>query len=204
MDKAVVLNSISEKIANCRRCNLWREATHSVPGEGNPSSKVVFIGEGPGYNEDKLGRPFVGRAGKLLDRILLAIGISREDVFITNTIKHRPPENRDPDPGEITACKIWLDQQVEVIKPTVIITLGRYSLERYIPKAKITALHGQPTLVKSQVVIPMYHPAAALRSTVILESFKQDFQNNAEILKYPERIKTDELKEEDSDQISLF
>jgi len=204
MDKAAVLNSISEKIANCRRCNLWKETTHSVPGEGNPSSKVVFIGEGPGYNEDKLGRPFVGRAGKLLDKVLLSIGILREDVFITNIIKHRPPENRDPESGEITACKIWLDQQLEVIKPKVIITLGRYSLERYIPKAKITALHGRPTLVKSQVVIPMYHPAAALRSTVILESFKQDFQRNSEILKYPEKVKTDELKEEDSDQISLF
>src|SRR3990172_13105125 len=128
MDKAVVLNPISEKIANCRRCNLWKEATHSVPGEGNPSSKVVFIGEGPGYNEDKLGRPFVGRAGVLLDRLLSRNEIRREEVFITNVVKHRPPENRAPMKDEVRACLPFLIQQIKVINPKVIVPLGRSAL----------------------------------------------------------------------------
>lgn len=204
MDKKSILNSIDEKIKECRRCNLWRKATNAVLGEGDPNAKVVFIGEAPGYNEDRLGRPFVGQAGKLLDEILLSIGLSREKIFITNVVKHRPPENRDPESAEIAACKVWLDQQLGVIKPKVVVTLGRYSLERYIPKARITALHGQPTLVKDEVVIPMYHPAAALRNKLVLETMKRDFQDNAEFLKNPEKIEMDGIKKKGSDQISLF
>jgi len=206
MDNTAVLNSISERIAACKRCDLWKEATHPVPGEGDAFAKVVFIGEGPGYNEDKLGRPFVGRAGKLLDKMLDSIGISRGNVFITNVIKHRPPENRDPEQMEISACKIWLDQQLEVLRPKVVVTLGKHSLDRFFPKAKITLLHGRPTKIKDQVVIPMYHPAAALRNTAILEKLKEDFQSNADILRSPDKVDSKQLKEQenDCDQMSLF
>lgn len=207
MDKGLILADIAKKISDCKRCSLYENTTHSVPGEVNPNSKVVFIGEGPGYNEDMLGRPFVGRAGKLLDKLLLSIGISRKEVFITNVIKHRPPENRDPLPTELSACKYWLDQQLEVMKPKVVVTLGRYSLARYLPTAKISLVHGSPTRAKNLVVIPMYHPAAALRNGSVLRTFEDDFQKNAKILKNPEKV--DEFlgpddENEESDQISLF
>lgn len=207
MEKEIVLSEIAKKVSSCKKCDLWKGAIQPVPGEGNSNAEVVFVGEGPGFNEDKMGRPFVGRAGKLLDKILLLIGMERSEVFITNMIKHRPPENRDPLPTEIAACKGWLDQQLEVLKPKIIVTLGKHSLAKFLPKEKISLVHGTAVKIKGQVVIPMYHPAAALRNTGIFEKFKADFQNNASILKNPEKIgEVKELKSEkdDSDQISLF
>lgn len=207
MDKGLILEKLSKKIHDCKRCDLWKSATQAVPGEGNPNAQVMFIGEGPGFNEDKLGRPFVGQAGKLLDKLLSSVGVSRGEVFIGNVIKHRPPENRDPTTTEISACRYWLDQQLEIIKPKVIVTLGRYSLIRFLPTSKISQIHGQPVKVKNQVVIPMYHPAAALRNGAVLEALKADFEKNAQILKNPENAgNIQELKGEDGDpnQMSFF
>lgn len=207
MDKKLLLSQIEENIHDCKKCILWKGTTNPVPGEGNPDSEVVFVGEGPGFNEDKQGRPFVGQAGKLLDKLLMSIGISREEVFIANVIKHRPPENRDPLPSEILACKYWLDQQMEIIQPKIVVTLGRYSMARYMPNVKISEVHGNPIKIKGLVVIPMYHPAAALRRGIVMDSIEKDFQKNKEILKNPiSALNTEGLKNEDEDpnQMSFF
>lgn len=207
MDKRLLLSQIEKNIHDCKKCILWEGTTNPVPGEGDPDSEVVFIGEGPGFNEDKQGRPFVGQAGKLLDKLLMSIGISREEVFIANVIKHRAPENRDPLPSEILACKYWLDQQMEIIKPKVVVTLGRYSMARYMPNVKISEVHGNPVKIKDLVVIPMYHPAAALRRGSVMDSIEKDFQRNKEILKNPSsvfNIKGLKNEDEDPNQMSFF
>ena len=187
MDKSLLLAELAKKIEGCKRCGLWEGTNRAVPGEGDSGSQVLFVGEGPGFHEDKMGRPFVGQAGKLLDKLLILVGLSREEVFIANVIKHRPPENRDPLPAEIAACRYWLDQQLEIIKPKIVVTLGRYSLARFVLNAKISEVHGQLLKAKQQVVLPMYHPAAALRSSIVMDRLKEDFQKNAKILKDPTR-----------------
>jgi len=206
MENGVLLAEIAKKIGVCQRCSLWKGTKHAVPGEGNSAAKVMFIGEAPGFYEDQVGRPFVGAAGKLLTQSLEEVGISREEVFIGNVIKHRPPENRDPLPTEISACRTWLDQQLEVIRPKIVVTLGRYSLARFVTAAKISVVHGKLTKAGKQLVLPMYHPAAALRSPALLEEFKRDFMNNKEILKNPdlaaERVSGEE--DDDSPQLDLF
>ncbi len=207
MDKRLLLDQLAQKIHDCKRCGLWKNATHAVPGEGDPKAKVMFIGEGPGFHEDRLGRPFVGQAGKLLDRLLSSIGLPRSNVFIGNIVKHRTPENRDPAPSEIAACKAWLDQQLEIINPRVVVTLGRYSLAKFLPKAKISGIHGTPINVKNLVLVPMYHPAAGLRSRDVMDSLEADFQKNAEILKNPDKIsEVEKLNNEshDPNQMSFF
>jgi DNA polymerase len=144
-----------------------------VPGEGDPSTEVVFVGEGPGFNEDRQGRPFVGRAGDLLVRLLGSIGWRREDVFITNVVKCRPPDNRDPEPDEIAACEPYLRRQLEVLDPAVVVTLGRHSMGRFMPGARISQAHGTmrpadpATGARDALVFAMYHPAAALRTPAI-------------------------------------
>jgi len=207
MEKGALLAEIERKVALCQRCDLWKGTKHSVPGEGNPEAKVVFIGEAPGFYEDQIGKPFVGAAGKLLESTLAEIGINRTDVFIANVVKHRPPENRDPAPNEIAACSLWLDQQLEVINPRVIVTLGRYSLARY-SKAKISAVHGQPQKVAKRWVLPMFHPAAALRAGSVFEAFKKDFQDNKDLLTNPDSaevlLKDANSEEEDDSQLDLF
>ena len=154
-------------------------AINTVPGEGNVDAEILFVGEAPGAKEDELGRPFVGAAGKLLDQLIESIGLKRQDVFIANLIKHRPPGNRDPLPEEIEAYTPYLDEQLKIIQPKLIVTLGRYSMGYFLgPNLKISAVHGQPKRnAKGQVVIPMYHPAAALYSgnlrPVLFEDFKR-------------------------------
>ena len=207
MDKRSLLDRLEKQIQDCKRCNLWKGTTQAVPGEGNPEADIFFIGEGPGFHEDKQGRPFVGQAGKLLDKLIELAGLSREEVFIGNVIKHRPPENRDPSSSEIYACKYWLDQQLEIINPRIVVTLGRYSMGRFLPNAKISEAHGNPVRVKNQVVVPMYHPAAALRSGDVLGRIKADFQKNSGIFQNPGSISG--LKElsgdgEDPNQMSFF
>jgi DNA polymerase len=174
-EKKQGLEEIAREIRSCRRCPLWEMATNAVPGEGNPDADLLFIGEAPGFHEDRQGRPFVGRAGQLLERSLEEIGLSRADVYICNMIKHRPPGNRDPEPGEIRACLPWLNRQIEVVDPKVIVTLGRFSMAHFIPEAKISRVHGQARLVRSRLVLPLYHPAAALRSALVMGEFKDDF-----------------------------
>jgi uracil-DNA glycosylase len=204
MERSLLLAEIAKKVEVCQRCDLWKGTSHAVPGEGNPEAKVVFIGEAPGFYEDRDGRPFVGAAGKLLDKMLLLIGLSRKEVFIANVVKHRPPENRDPLPAEISACKIWLDQQLEVINPRLVVTLGRYSLARYLANARISGVHGQVIRAGKQLVLPMYHPAAALRAGSMMEAFKGDFLKNKEVLLNPEKAITGSQNLDDEPQLDLF
>lgn len=147
----------------------------------------MFIGEGPGYYEDQQGRPFVGQAGKLLDKLLALIKLKREDVWIGNVVKHRPPGNRDPLPEEIEACRPFLDEQIKIIDPKIIVTLGRFSMAKFLPDEKISQIHGQARFVnwrgKRLIVLPMYHPAAALRSGEIMRQIREDFKKIPQLLR---------------------
>jgi uracil-DNA glycosylase family 4 len=171
------LHRLARAVHDCTRCPLHEGRTRGVPGEGNPQADLMLIGEGPGFHEDKQARPFVGAAGKFLDELLGNIGYKREEVYITNVVKCRPPSNRDPQPDELSACKTYLDRQIELIDPKVIVTLGRYSMYRYFPEASITKIHGQPKRIGHRLIVPMFHPAAALHQPrwrpLILEDFKK-------------------------------
>ncbi len=181
-EQAAALKELAGRISVCQSCDLAKTRTHAVPGEGNPNADIVFIGEGPGFYEDQQARPFVGPAGKFLDELLGSIGLKRSDVFICNVLKCRPPSNRDPLPGEIAACKPWLDQQVETIGPRVIVTLGRFSMSRYFPGQAISKIHGQPRKLGDVTVVPMYHPAAALHQASLRRTIEYDFQKLTGIL----------------------
>jgi len=171
------LAGIAEAVHGCTRCALARGRTQTVPGEGNVLSDVLLVGEGPGAREDHTGRPFVGPAGQLLSELLSAIGWQRADVFITNVVKCRPPSNRDPEPAEIAACAPYLDAQERALDPAVVVTLGRHSLQRYLPGARIGAVHGQLRRSYSgQHVFPMYHPAAALHQASLRETLFRDIR----------------------------
>jgi len=160
----------------CTRCPLHRGRTQAVPGEGNPISDVLLVGEGPGAREDATGRPFVGPAGQLLNELLGSLGWAREDVFIANVVKCRPPGNRDPEPEEISACSGYLDRQESALDPAVIVTLGRHSLQRYLPGARISGVHGQLRRSGGRFIFPMYHPAAALHQASLRETLFADIR----------------------------
>jgi uracil-DNA glycosylase family 4 len=172
-ERRAALEAIAAEVRDCTRCRLHVGRTRAVPGEGNPSTEVVFVGEGPGFNEDRQGRPFVGRAGDLLVKLLGSIGWRREDVFITNIVKCRPPDNRDPEPDEIAACAPYLVRQLEILDPAMVVTLGRYSMGRFMPGVRISQAHGTvrpadpATGARDALVFAMYHPAAALRTPAI-------------------------------------
>lgn len=181
-DTAAALAAIAEEVTGCTLCRLYKSATKAVPGAGSPTAEILFIGEGPGYYEDKSGLPFVGRSGEYLEKLLALINLKREDVFITNVVKHRPPENRDPMPDEILACKSYLDNQIALINPLVIATLGRHSMARYFPNGKITQIHGQPKYENGRAYYPLYHPAAVLRNPSWQEAMEADFKRLPEVL----------------------
>ena len=187
MTKKEELGKIAEEIRQCRRCPLGEKATQAVPGEGNSGAQVMFIGEAPGFWEDQKGIPFCGAAGKLLDKLLAQADLKREEVFIANILKHRPPQNRDPKPEEIEACQFFLDRQIEVIKPQVVVSLGRFSLNKFAAGASISQIHGRPRLInfggEELVLVPMYHPAAALRNGKIMKEEEEDFRRLGEFLK---------------------
>ncbi|MEX0622153.1 MAG: uracil-DNA glycosylase [Candidatus Woykebacteria bacterium] len=204
MSQTSQLTDLAAAIEICKRCDLYKSATHAVPGEGNFETKVVFIGEAPGFHEDVQGRPFVGNAGKLLNLLLTKVGLRREDVFITNVIKHRPPENRDPAPSEIAACTFWLEQQLAVISPKLVVTLGKWSLNYFLPNKKISDVHGKVFRVGGRTILPMYHPAAALRSGKIGQDLENDFLKNKDLLQNPDKpLDLGETKSEEG-QGSLF
>ena len=161
-EREEALAQIADEIQVCTRCELHKTRTKSVPGEGPADARVMLIGEAPGWNEDQQGRPFVGAAGKFLQELLASAGMTRDEVFITNVVKSRPPGNRDPLPDEIAACAPFLERQIEVIDPDVIVTLGRFSMARWFPGERISRIHGQPKRVGRRLIVPMYHPAAAL------------------------------------------
>jgi DNA polymerase len=174
---AAALAQVADEVRGCTRCPLAARRAHTVPGEGNVLSDVLLVGEGPGAREDATGRPFVGPAGQLLDELLGSIGWQRADVFITNVVKCRPPGNRDPEPGEIAACGGYLDRQQAALDPAVVVTLGRHSLQRYLPGSRIGAVHGGLRRSYSGLhVFPMYHPAAALHQASLRETLFHDMR----------------------------
>jgi uracil-DNA glycosylase len=174
MDKQTELAGLEAEIAANTSLPL-REA-NLVFGEGNRDCDVMFIGEAPGQNEDRLKRPFVGRGGQLLDRMIESIGWRRPDVYITNIVKRRPPENRDPSPEEIAAYRPYLTRQIEIVNPKVVVTLGRFSMNYFLPDAKITRDHGRAFKVGDRIIFPVFHPAAALRATGVMDALKEDFK----------------------------
>jgi len=181
------LEEIRKEVLKCRKCGLYRTRTNPVVGEGNPKAKIMFVGEAPGFNEDRIGRPFCGAAGRVLDELLESIGIKREDVYISNLLKCRPPENRDPQKEEISACSPYLERQIEIIKPKIICPLGRYSMrflmEKYGLKDRIepiSRIHGRvfeiSSLFQEIKIIPLYHPAVATYNINMKEVLKRDFR----------------------------
>ncbi len=176
MGAEALLAAVAAEVSGCIRCPLHVGRSRTVPGEGNPLSDVLLVGEGPGAREDATGRPFVGPAGQLLDELLGSIGWARADVFIANVVKCRPPANRDPEPAEIEACAPYLARQEAALDPAVIVTLGRHSLHRYLPDARIGAVHGRLRRTGSRFVFPMYHPAAALHQSSLRETLFNDIR----------------------------
>jgi DNA polymerase len=176
------LQELHQRIASCPDCDLCRTRTNAVPGEGPPDAEILFVGEGPGFYEDQQSRPFVGPAGKFLEELLASIGLRRDQVFITNVVKCRPPNNRDPLPGEIEACHKHLERQIELIKPKVIVSLGRYSLAWFSPGDKISKAHGQVKVMDGIYFIPMYHPAAALHAGNMRKVIEEDFKKIPAVL----------------------
>jgi DNA polymerase len=170
-----VLAQIAGQVAVCTRCQLHYSRKKAVPGEGPADAEVMLIGEGPGFYENEQGRPFVGAAGKFLDELLEKGGVKREDVFITNVVKCRPPTNRDPLPEELSSCSEYLERQIAAINPRVIVTLGRYSMARFIPNVKISDVHGQSFMREGRLIVPMFHPAAALHQPALKSSVERDF-----------------------------
>jgi len=183
------LEQISERVKACKACRLCcLGAKQAVPGEGNPMAQILFIGEGPGRDEDEQGRPFVGAAGKFLTQMLGLAGLKREDVYITNVVKHRPPQNRDPLPDEIEACWAFLEAQIKVIKPKIIVTLGRHAMGRFLPGLRISEVHGQAKRSKGiwcerQVFFPVYHPASALYNPSLRDILIRDMKKLPILLK---------------------
>ena len=169
------MNQLADEIAVCQDCMLHLTRNKAVPGEGNVRTKILFIGEGPGANENAQGRPFVGNAGMFLNQLIAMAGLKRQEVFITNVVKCRPPSNRDPLPEELSACAKYLNRQIELINPLVIVTLGRYSMARYFPLQRISAIHGQGQWVNDRMIVPMFHPAAALHQPGLRSAIEHDF-----------------------------
>ncbi|MGH2633813.1 MAG: uracil-DNA glycosylase family protein [Tepidiformaceae bacterium] len=164
------------RVRRCTLCVLSRTRQNAVPGEGPLDAEIMFIGEAPGANEDKQGRPFVGQAGQFLSELLGAAGLRREEVYICNVLKCRPPGNRDPLPDEIASCKGYLDEQIELIDPPVIVTLGRYSMARWFPQQTISRVHGRFRILEGRYYVPMYHPAAALHQQNLRDVLLEDFR----------------------------
>lgn len=197
------LESLAAEVAKCTRCLLHQGRTKAVPGEGPENADIMFIGEAPGFHEDQQGRPFVGAAGKFLDELLGSIDLKRADVFIANVIKCRPPGNRDPLPEEIEACKLFLDRQIEIIQPKLVVTLGRFSMARAFPKAYISRIHGQPRKIGGVVYYPMYHPAAALHQPSLRRTIEEDMRRIPELIERAAQMAESVLPTE-AEQLTLF
>ncbi len=176
------LARVAAEVRVCTRCGLSATRTQAVPGEGPADAAIFFIGEGPGRNEDLQGRPFVGASGRYLESLLKSIGWDRSQVFITNVVKCRPPENRDPLPPELAACRDYLDCQIALIQPALVVTLGRFSMARYFPGAAITKIHGQAKRIENTYYLPLFHPAAVLRNEAWRAAMKDDFQRIPRLL----------------------
>jgi uracil-DNA glycosylase family 4 len=182
------LTELNEEIAHCSLCEIARNRTRVVPGEGAEDSDILFIGEAPGWHEDQQGRPFVGSAGKFLDELLTLVDLNRSQVFIANVIKCRPPSNRDPLPIEINNCRKWLDRQIEIIRPRIIVTLGRYSMARFFPGKSISKIHGTVQKWNGITCYAMYHPAAALHQQSLRRTIEEDMSKLPSLLAQTETV----------------
>ncbi len=198
------LTELYEEVLACQKCILAQGRTNAVPGEGSETATIMFIGEGPGFHEDRLGRPFVGAAGKFLEELLARIDLKREDVYIANVVKCRPPGNRDPQPEEIEACSPYLDKQIQIIRPRLVATLGRFSMQRYFSGASISRIHGQPKRVGNVIYYPMFHPAAALHQPRWRSIVEEDFLRIPELLARLEQIEEQAPEAPQATQLSLF
>jgi DNA polymerase len=209
------LAQIASEVSVCQKCGLHKTRKKSVPGEGPYNSEIMLIGEGPGFNENEQGRPFVGAAGKFLEELLAQAGLKRTDVWIGNVVKCRPPENRDPMPDELAACNVYLDAQIAAIDPKIIITLGRFSMGKFMPGVKISAVHGQMRKVGDRFVIAMFHPAAALHQAALKPSILADFAKLPQLLEVarrelaksapaPASPQAPQVHDEDATQLKLF
>jgi uracil-DNA glycosylase len=212
---AAALADIADQVSRCTACELHKGRTRAVPGEGPVNAEIMFIGEAPGRHEDQQGRPFVGQAGRLLETLLAEIGLTREDVWIGNVVKCRPPGNRDPRPEEIAACAGYLERQLDLLQPRVVATLGRFSMEKFFPGAKITRVHGQARRDGNRVLIPLFHPAYVLRNMAAMPDAVRDIQKIPRLLARLEEVLKEELASEpvaqepastdaDPQQLSLF
>lgn len=205
MNSIDVLQAVANEVVSCTDCKLHMSRKNAVPGEGPPNAEIIFIGEGPGFHENEQGRPFVGAAGRFLEELLASVGLGRDQVFICNVIKCRPPGNRDPTPEEIQACAKYLDRQIRAISPVVIVTLGRFSMARYFPNARISSIHGRARMVNGRWVIPMYHPAAALHQPRLREVVQEDFARLPDLVaKARNSTRPDEEPPAEPEQLSLF
>lgn len=211
MSKISELQMLKRQMQEDKDLPLRNGATQLVFGEGNPDTQIYFLGEAPGYWEDQKGRPFVGVAGKLLDELIESIGLKRAEVYISNVVRFRPPENRDPTPEELEAFRPYVDQEIEIINPKIIVTLGRFSMNKFLPDARISKVHGQVKKItwngQAIIVIPMYHPAAALRADEIMKQLREDFKIIKETLENPEESNSAEAssdKEKKVEQLNLI
>jgi len=195
------LSELNAEIARCQLCEIAKYRTKAVPGEGPEDAEIMFIGEAPGWHEDQQGRPFVGPAGRYLDQLLALIGLNRQQVYITNVIKTRPPGNRDPLPTEIQNCQKWLDRQIEIIKPKMVVTLGRYSMEKFFPGKSISKIHGTAVKKDNIIYYAMYHPAAALHQQSLRQAIEADMKKIPSILA---EIKNIPEAEPGPQQLSMF
>jgi uracil-DNA glycosylase len=207
------LAKIAREVSVCTKCDLHKSRKKAVPGEGPVQAEIMFIGEGPGFHENEQGRPFVGASGKFLDELLAQAGVTRADVWITNVVKCRPPNNRDPLPDEIETCTSnYLDHQIEIVSPSIIVTLGRFSMGKFFKGAKISQIHGQMQRVGDRFVIAMFHPAAALHQAALKPAIMADFAKLPELLKEARVAlgksapaeKQQKQKEDDPKQMSMF
>ena len=213
MNAQNALAEVAKEVAVCEKCTLYHSRKKAVPGEGPARCEIMFIGEGPGFYENEQGRPFVGAAGKFLDELLAQAGLKRPDVWITNVVKCRPPGNRDPLPDEVATCNQYLERQIRAIDPSIIITLGRHSMSKFMPGSKITAVHGQMRKVGDRFVIAMYHPAAALHQASLKPALLADFGKLPELLEQARKglgrsgqppAKAEEPPEDSLKQLGMF
>lgn len=215
MNPVETLEQVAREVSVCEKCTLHFSRKNAVPGEGPANSEIVFIGEGPGFFENEQGRPFVGQAGKYLEELLEKNGLKRSEVFICNVVKCRPPGNRDPLPDELAACATYLDRQIAAINPCIIVTLGRFSMARYMNNVKISEVHGKPRWVHGKLIVPMYHPAAGLHQPSLKPTIDRDFSHLLEWVKEARQARPPATREQEDEteppaaeppatQLSLF
>jgi uracil-DNA glycosylase family 4 len=198
------LTELNYQISLCQKCEIVSRRNRVVPGEGAEDADIMFIGEAPGWHEDQQGRPFVGPAGQYLDRLLASIDLNRQQVFIANVIKCRPPDNRDPLPTEMQNCRQWLDKQIEIIKPRMIVTLGRYSMARYFPGKSISKIHGTAQKRDGVIYYAMYHPAAALHQQSLKQAIEADMLKIPGILSEAGSVPEDRPSPDSGQQLNMF